>query len=138
MNFKVIDLGQVDFLKAYRLQKHLVNELRLNGGKDTLIFCEHNPVFTLGRQGRLENILISDTELEKQNLGVIKTDRGGDVTYHGPGQIVVYPVLNLKKHKKDIHWYLRSLEQIIIDLLARYKIPSHRNAGFTGVWVGSK
>ena len=138
MSYRVLDLGIVDFLKTYRIQKQLVEELKSNEGRETLIFCEHNPVFTLGRRARLENILADSQTIEKRGIQVFLTDRGGDVTYHGPGQIILYPILNLKRHRRDILWYLRKLEQTTIDLLAGYGIDAYRHEGFTGVWVDGK
>jgi len=138
MKYQAIDLGRIDFIKAYRLQKQIVEELKSNGGLDTLIFCEHNPVFTLGRRAKIENILIDNQTLKEKGIQVFWIDRGGDITYHGPGQVVVYPILNLKRYKKDIYWYLRKLEAITIDLLAKFAIPASRKQDYTGVWVDSK
>ncbi|MFH1202226.1 MAG: lipoyl(octanoyl) transferase LipB [Candidatus Omnitrophota bacterium] len=138
MSIRVIDLGLIEFLKAHKIQKHLVDELKSNGWHDTLIICEHPPTITLGRKTRLENLLADEKTLKERKISVFRADRGGDVTYHGPGQIIAYPIFDLRRYKKDIHWFLRKLEEITIDFLWRYKISGERKKGFTGVWVGNK
>lgn len=100
-----------------------------------LLFCEHLPVYTLGKSGHQENILISDDEMREQNIEFFKTNRGGDITFHGPQQIVGYPILDLEKFYTDIGKYLRALEEIIILTLAEYGIKGERSEGETGVWI---
>ena len=100
-----------------------------------LLMVEHNPVFTLGKSGKREHILVSEEQLEKLGIEFFHINRGGDVTYHGLQQIVGYPILDLDKFKTDLGWYLRSLEQVIIDVIAEYGLKGERSAGETGVWL---
>jgi lipoyl(octanoyl) transferase len=100
-----------------------------------LLMVEHNPVFTLGKSGKREHILVSEEQLEKLGIEFFHINRGGDVTYHGLQQIVGYPILDLDKFKTDLGWYLRSLEQVIIDVIAEYGLKGERTAGETGVWL---
>jgi lipoyl(octanoyl) transferase len=101
-----------------------------------LFLLEHEPVLTLGRNFEPQNLLLSEVALAAQGIAVVKADRGGDVTYHGPGQLVAYPILNLREWKPSIRWYLRSLERVLINQLAEYGLAGERLEGFTGVWVG--
>lgn len=103
--------------------------------QDCLLLLEHAPVITIGRTGSRDNVLVSDELLEKQGVEITPTNRGGDVTYHGPGQLVGYPIIDLKKIRKDVHWYLRMIEDVIVRTLARFDLKGERNPGFTGVWV---
>ena len=100
-----------------------------------LLMVEHNPVFTLGKSGKREHILVSEEQLEKLGIEFFHINRGGDVTYHGLQQIVGYPILDLDKFKTDLGWYLRSLEQVIIDVMAEYGLKGERSSGETGVWL---
>jgi lipoyl(octanoyl) transferase len=100
---------------------------------DTLLVVEHPPVYTLGRGSTLENVR---TSLEGIPADLVRVERGGEVTYHGPGQVVVYPILDLTQHRKDLHWYLRQMEGAVIDALATYGVRAHRDDAGTGVWVG--
>ncbi len=100
-----------------------------------MLFCEHPPVYTLGKSGKEEHVLISKEELAKRNIAYYETNRGGDITFHGPGQIVGYPILDLEKYYRDIGRYLRSLEEVIILSLAEYGIKGERSKGETGVWI---
>lgn len=136
MDFKVVDLGLVDFKKAWQFQKDLFDEIRDNGSSGALILCRHNPVITLGRQGNADNIKLPLAELEKKGIDLYKVERAGDVTYHGPGQLVVYPVFNLRYLKKDIHFFIRQLESLAIDLLSWFGVSASIKKGLTGVWVG--
>jgi len=135
---KVIDLGLIEYSDAESLQKKIHQEVYLNKQDDTLLLCEHYPVITKGRTSHLENILASKDLLRAKGIGLADTDRGGDVTIHLIGQLVVYPIVNLKRFKPDIRWFLRTLEDIIINLLNYYQINAARIEGFRGVWVGSK
>ena len=131
----VLNLGPRDYLNVYNLQKKLVNK-RIKGEiPDVLILNEHNPVFTIGRRGGKGSILASKEELKKRGIKIYEIDRGGDIIYHGPGQLVGYPIMNLKSKGKDIHLYLRNLEEVIIRLLKDYGVQSKRIEGHTGVWV---
>lgn len=102
---------------------------------DTLFLLEHAPVMTLGRNWKRENLLLSPEALRAQGIDVCETDRGGDVTYHGPGQLVAYPILDLRHWQCSVGWYLRALEEVLIRLLATYALKGERLQGFTGVWV---
>ena len=100
-----------------------------------LLFVEHNPVYTLGKSGNTGNILLTETERAERNIEYFHINRGGDITFHGPGQLVGYPILDLEKFKTDLGWYLRSLEQVIIDTLFEYGLQGDRSIGETGVWL---
>lgn len=131
----VRQLGRIDYREAYELQKELLQE-RLEGRiADTLLLLEHPPTITVGKSGKLENILESPPALAGAGVSLIFTDRGGDVTYHGPGQIVGYPILDLRERDRDIHQYVRDLEEVLIRTLADYGIKSGRDHSHAGVWV---
>lgn len=130
------DLGTVGYAECTEFQKRLV-ELRLEGRiEDTLLLLEHNPVITIGTSGGRENLLAEDGRLKAAGIELFNTNRGGNITYHGPGQIVGYPIFNLKDHGRDAHLFLRNLEQVVIDFLASQGITGERVPGLTGVWVG--
>jgi lipoate-protein ligase B len=131
----VRQLGQIEYREAYELQKALLQE-RLEGRiADTLLLLEHPPTITVGKSGKLDNILASPAELAGAGVSLIFTDRGGDVTYHGPGQIVGYPILDLRERNRDIHQYVHNLEEVLIRTLAGYGINSGRDHNHAGVWV---
>jgi lipoyl(octanoyl) transferase len=136
--FKILDLGLVDYKVALEQQKAVFSDVKSGVCKSTLIICRHNPVITLGRQASKKNIRASEGELEEKGIQVFAAERGGDVTYHGPGQLIAYPVFNLSHFKKDIHFFLRQLEEVAIDLLAGFGIIAMRRAGSTGVWVAGR
>ncbi|MBS1902143.1 MAG: lipoyl(octanoyl) transferase LipB [Bacteroidetes bacterium] len=129
-------LGPTPYRQVWDVQHRIFDSLLDGSGNDTLILCEHKPVFTLGRVTDVTNVLFSDAELAKIGAEKFEIERGGDVTFHGPGQIVGYPLLNLAHFKEDLGWYLRSLEEVIIRTLATYGIEAFRVEGRTGVWVG--
>ncbi len=135
MHPAVIDLGLVDFKIAWAKQKELF--ARVNSGQlnNALISCRHYPVITLGRLAQRKNILISPEELSKRRIDIYPVERGGDVTYHGPGQLIIYPVFNLRYLRKDIHWFLRHLEGVVISCLNDFDVKGQRVKGLTGVWV---
>ena len=135
---RVLDLGLVDYEKAYDLQKKLHKFRREGKIDDLLILLEHEPVVTIGRAGKKDNILVSEEFLENEGIRVFEIDRGGDVTLHCPGQLVGYPILDLKLHGENIHRYLRNLEEVIIRLLKVYGVDAQRIENFRGVWVGEK
>ena len=145
---KLTDLGLIDYKKAWDYQEELFNEIvqtKINNRKSLaeaniptsnyLIFCEHPNVYTLGNSGNKQHLLINDQQLEEKNATYYKINRGGDITYHGPGQIVSYPILDLDNFFTDIHKYLRFLEEIVIRTLAEYNITATRSEGETGVWI---
>lgn len=105
---------------------------------DSLITVEHDPVFTIGRSGSRRNILVSEQERERAGIPVYEIERGGDITYHGPGQLVCYPIIDLRDYGRDIKRYINSLEQAMIDLCADYGVEATRRAGYPGVWVGER
>jgi len=131
----VIDLGLCSFAKAYALQKEMVYSKFEGSNNDTLILVEHLPVITLGRRGNKDNICASEDQLELAGIEVLSIDRGGDVTYHGPGQLVGYPIMDLRAHRQDVDWILRKLEEVLITSLKRMGIEAHTEGGLTGVWV---
>ena len=133
----VLDIGLKDYMEAYGLQKKILSKRIKNEIPDTLILTEHPPTFTIGRKGGRGNILVSNEILKKNGIKVYEVDRGGDITYHGPGQIVCYPIINLAEWNKDIHLYLRSLEEVIIKFLSHFKITAVRINDYTGVWIGN-
>lgn len=132
---KVIDLGLSDYTECHHLQKQLVGDIKNRKTGNHLIITEHRPVITIGRVGSRNNIVVSKEFLKSSNVEVKQVDRGGDITYHGPGQIVIYPIIDLKRHFRDIHKYLRSLEDIAILLLEENSISSFRLRGQTGAWT---
>jgi lipoyl(octanoyl) transferase len=134
----ILNLDTVPYEEAFTLQKRLV-ALRSQGTIcDTLILLEHPPVFTITRKATLKNILASQDELQERGISLCQTNRGGDITYHGPGQIVGYPIMNLKDRGKDLHQYIRNIEEIIINLLTDYGISAHRDKANPGVWIGDE
>lgn len=136
-NLIVQDLGLIDYNEAYAIQKKYVQQLA-EGGPEILIVCEHPTVLTLGRMTNENSLLVDRTELDKKNIAHYEIDRGGDVTLHAPGQLIVYPIINLSRRKKDLHLYLNKLEQVCIELLGEFGIAAVRSEGRTGVWVGSQ
>ena len=130
------DLGRVDYRAAWDLQLEQVEKLKREGGQDRLFFVEHPHVVTFGRNGKEENLLVSSDRLNQLGIEYHVTDRGGDVTYHGPGQLVCYPVIDLKRWKRDVGAYLRALEEVLILTLADYGLEGRRDPSATGVWVG--
>lgn len=131
----VRDLGLLAWDLAWARQVELV-ELRKSGAiSDQLLLVEHPHVVTMGRNGHRENLLAEPELLARSGISFYETDRGGDVTYHGPGQIVGYPILDLREWKRDVHAYVRAIEQVIIDALAGFGITAGREAGATGVWT---
>lgn len=135
---EILNLGNMKYKKAYELQLELIKKRAAGEIPDTLILVEHPPVFTIGSSGTDEHISVSRDFLESSGIEVFETNRGGDITYHGPGQIVAYPILNLKEHKQDLHWLLRQYEEVTIRLLEKYGITARRIDGLTGVWVGDE
>ena len=145
------DLGRMDYKAAWDYQERLMQEnLTVKSGAyhssepvdplllsttHHLLFVEHSPVYTLGKSGKMEHVLISEEERSKRGIQFFPTNRGGDITFHGPGQIVGYPIIDLEKFYTDIGRYLRDLEEVIIRTLAHYGIASGRSQGETGVWI---
>lgn len=143
---KFIDLGTMDYKEAWDFQQNLFDEIvqikKENRKNNTnlktpnyFLFVEHPHVYTLGKSGNYSNLLIDENQLKNKNASFYKINRGGDITYHGPGQIVGYPILDLENFFTDIHKYLRFLEQTVIDSLDYFGIEAGRNQGKTGVWI---
>ncbi|MCC7050447.1 MAG: lipoyl(octanoyl) transferase LipB [Bacteroidia bacterium] len=144
-HISLINLGLIDYKEAWDYQEKLFNEViekklqqRTNNSIITpnyLILCQHPHVYTLGKSGHQEYLLLNDDELKKHGANYYKINRGGDITYHGPGQLVAYPILDLDNFFTDIHKYLRYLEEVIINLLKKYNLAGDRFPGYTGVWL---
>lgn len=136
----VLDLGLIPYEECWALQKHLATERAQGNIGDTLLLLEHPHTYTCGRSGGRDHILISETESQARGIVVLDVDRGGDVTYHGPGQLVAYPILQLASNGRtaDYRGYLRSLEEVLIHTLANFAIASRRYPGYSGVWVGEE
>ncbi|MFO7974504.1 MAG: lipoyl(octanoyl) transferase LipB [Candidatus Hydrogenedentota bacterium] len=125
----------VRYTEMMALQNERRKAVEKGEAPNTLFLLEHAPVITLGRKSDPANVLLSKSELAGKGIELLETDRGGDVTYHGPGQLIAYPVLALTAWKQSYRWYLRSLERVLITLLRGYELPAERVEGFTGVWV---
>lgn len=139
----------VPYQQAWELQHSLADARRRDAAlPDALVLLEHEPVYTLGTASSLDHVLFSSAELRRGEAAaptggdvplLVRTERGGEVTYHGPGQLVAYPILNLARHRKDLHWYLRSLEEVVVKMLKDgYGLEAGRQEGLTGVWVGGE
>jgi lipoyl(octanoyl) transferase len=131
-------LGVIGYQEALDLQKQLVEDRKQGRIPDQLLLLEHPPVITLGVKARNDrsHVLESEASLAARGVGLFETGRGGDVTYHGPGQLVGYPIFDLKPDRCDVHRYVRDLEEVLIRAVAAFGIDAHRVAGLTGIWVG--
>jgi len=136
--FQVIQAGRMDYLAAWERQRELVKRRSAGAIGDTLMLVEHPHTYTLGRSTKDGHLLISHEQLAAQGIALVEADRGGDITYHGPGQVVGYPILKLSQHGGDLLRYLRMLEETLIVTLASYGVTAERIAGLTGVWVGEE
>ena len=135
----VADLGYRGYDDALQLQRELARA-RIRGEltQDVLLFVEHAPVVTLGRSAKEGHLIVPRAALAARGVEVHEVERGGDVTFHGPGQLVGYPIIDLRRHKQDLHWYLRQLEEALIRAVAEYGIVGERNPRYTGVWTGGR
>lgn len=142
-----MDLGLIPFNKAWNIQTDIHQELIALKKKDSggehfkhhsLILCEHPHVFTLGKSGKEDHLIQPKDKMDEISAEYLKINRGGDITYHGPGQLVAYPILDLDKLFNDVHKYVRLLEQAVIDVLSEYQISGERIQGLTGVWLGTE
>jgi lipoate-protein ligase B len=135
----IVDLGQRAYAEVLEMQR-AVARARISGEieQDVLLLVEHPPVITLGRASHDANVLASREQLARRGVERFEVERGGDVTFHGPGQLVGYPIIDLKRHTQDLHWYLRQVEETLIVALARLGIPGERVAKYTGVWTGGR
>jgi lipoyl(octanoyl) transferase len=129
-------LGRLRYADGLELQAGLVQERQAGRIPDTLLLLEHEPVFTLGRSARKENLLFSEHALRERGFDIFESGRGGDVTYHGPGQVVGYPIIDLSPDRRDVHRYVRDLEEVMIRCCADYGVEASRVEGLTGTWVG--
>ena len=133
---RTIDLGRIAYGEAVVLQQRLVVARKSGTIPDLLLFCEHPHVITLGRNGKRENLHVSEDFLREKGVEFHHTNRGGDITYHGPGQVVAYPILDLNAIRRDVVWYVRQLEQSMIEATSTFGVQAFRVPGCTGVWVG--
>ena len=134
MNVQVRDLGLCAYDEVWNLQKEIQAQRIAGSSEDTLLLVEHEPVYTLGKNADKNHLL----QHYPDNVQIFQIERGGDVTFHGPGQLVGYPILDLHNYKKSVNWYMRSLEQVIINTLLKYGIKGERKEDLTGVWVKDK
>lgn len=131
----VFNGGLIPYAEAFELQRRLVDARKAGSIPDVLYFCEHPHVITLGRNGRIEHLRAPDRVLAQMNVEFHTSDRGGDITYHGPGQIVGYPILDLAAHRRDVRWYVNQLEEVMIRATADFGVPAKRVEGCHGVWI---
>ncbi len=134
----IINLGETAYKECWRLQQEVHARRRAGQCADTLLLTTHRHVYTIGKGGDDDHLLAGAGELLKSGVEVVRTDRGGDITYHGPGQLVAYPIFDLNDHGADVHRYLRDLEEVIIGTLAEHGINAEREPAYTGVWVGGE
>lgn len=130
-----MDLGLIDYKTAWDLQHKLFDQRVKNEIEDTLLLLEHNPTYTLGKIADKKNLIGTEEFMNKNKISVYEIDRGGDITYHGPGQIVGYPIIDLKLWHQDTHQYLRALEEVIINVCQDFGLDAGRNVNHTGVWI---
>jgi len=131
----VQDWGLIDFSEAWRRQRELVDAILRSNQPDTLVLCEHPAVITLGRNSKEDSVSESRDVLAAHGIDVVEINRGGEATVHSPGQLVGYPIFNLTRTKQDLHWFLRTMEQSVIDSIASYDVLGNRVRGLTGVWI---
>jgi lipoyl(octanoyl) transferase len=134
----IVDLGLIPYAEAWELQKRIVSARKAGAIEDVLLFCEHPHVITLGRSGDRAHLLATENVLRQKSVEYFETTRGGDITYHGPGQIVGYPILNLSAIRRDVVWYVRTLEEAMIRVTAELGIVARRETGKTGIWVDAR
>src|SRR5580704_6400741 len=134
----IVDLGLIGYAEAFELQKRVVAARKADAIGDVLLLCEHPHVITLGRSGKRENLLASERVLAQKGVEFHATNRGGDITYHGPGQIVGYPVIQLAAIRRDVVWYVRMLEEVMIRTCGDFGIAARREEGKTGAWIDSQ
>jgi len=136
--FDYCDLGFIDYKEAWDLQKEIFIKRTHDEIGDTFFMLEHPHTYTLGKVAEKENLLSGEEQLKKRGISVYEIDRGGDITYHGPGQIVGYPIIKLSDWKEDTHAYLRGLEEIIMNVCFDYGLKAERNPKYTGVWIDNR
>lgn len=133
-----VNLGRTEYRACWTMQETLFRQRSAGEIPDILLLTEHDPVYTIGRTGDDNHLLAGEDELRQRGITVVHNDRGGDITYHGPGQLVGYPILDLHGFSLDLHRYLRDLEEVIIRMLSSYGVKGERIEGYTGVWVGGE
>lgn len=133
-----IDLQRQSYNPVWDFQRRLQQQRIAGEIPDTLVFVEHNPVYTIGKNGTDLHVIASENFLQERGIEVVQVDRGGDVTYHGPGQLVGYPIFDLHQHKKSVSFYMRQLEEVFIDALTHWDLKGDRVEGYTGVWIGDE
>jgi lipoate-protein ligase B len=129
-----VDLGRRAYVETWELQRRLVARRQRGEIPDVLLFVEHPATYTVGRSGKREHLLVDEASLPSFGAGLVETDRGGDITFHGPGQVVGYPIVDLRRWAMDVHLYLRALEEVLIQTLGTFGIDAGRESGYTGVW----
>lgn len=134
----IVRLGLLDYMEAWEMQKRLAEDVKQGRSEGWLLLLEHPHVYTFGRAGDPHNLRLNEEELEQIGARVYWVDRGGDVTYHGPGQLIGYPIVDLRKWGEGPRWFVRALEQALIDALAALGVPSERSEGRPGVWAGNE
>ncbi len=134
----VFDLGRIPYLRAERLQQRMCTDRRAGLVPDTLLLCEHDPIITVGRSCERPEVEVDAEAARRAGVAVRRVSRGGRATFHGPGQLVGYPILDLREHRADLHWYLRRLEGLLIRALELFGYQARRAEGWTGVWVGDQ
>lgn len=132
---EIQEWGLIAYNDALQKQKEISEDIKINRNRNVLVLCQHPSVITIGRNGTEGNILTDSELLKKKGIETVHIDRGGDVTLHNPGQLVGYPIFNLTSYTEDLHWFLRKIENCIIELLANFGIESHTINGLTGVWI---
>lgn len=135
---RILELGTISYDRGLTIQHEITDRVKEGWAPGAILLLQHTPVFTIGRLGGRENILISHERLREKNIDLRETNRGGNVTYHGPGQIVGYPILNLKYWTKDVRLYMYNLEDVIIKTLKQFGVESGRKSQYRGVWVGDR
>lgn len=130
--------GLTDFPSALELQKETLRRRQADETEDTLFLLQHPPTFTLGKRGNAANLLVSEKDLEEKKIPLVQTDRGGDITFHGPGQLVAYPVIKLERHYQGVRSYVSLLEKTVVETLAEFGIASKVESQFPGVWTGDE
>ena len=134
----MLQTGRLQYRACWDLQRTLFDRCVRGSGPNTLILTEHDPVYTFGTSSDPHHLLASEGEIQQLGATVVQTDRGGDVTFHGPGQLVAYPIFSLTDFRTDLHWYLRQLEEVVIRTLAAFGVVGSRESGYTGVWVSGE
>ncbi len=134
-HLEVYDLGTIEYTKALELQRHYHKKIIEGSQGDLLLVCSHNPVYTCGTSTLAEHIYKSPEEFQAEGVSLAHVERGGSVTYHGPEQAIIYPIIDLHNHRTDVGWYMRSLEEVAIRTLGDYKVTGVRIPGKTGVWI---